>query len=75
MRLCEINSVLTFGLSGEGHVVIDSLPPGHGHDGDGVVVQSLVPVDVGGDRARRGEFVAVFGVLARLAQTFNNDRI
>lgn len=39
-------SSLTFGLGGEGHVVVDSLSPRHRHDGHRVVVPSLVTVEV-----------------------------
>lgn len=37
----------TFSLSGEGEVVVEGLAPGDGHDGDGVVVESLITVEVG----------------------------
>ena len=53
---------LTFGLSGEGHVVVDGLAPSHGHDGDGVVVEAFIPVDVGRNDTGGGELVAVLGV-------------
>ena len=36
--------LLGLDLSGEGHVVVDHLAPGHQHHGDGVVVTAVLPV-------------------------------
>ena len=43
------------GLGGEGDVVVDELAPGDQHDGDGVVVETLVLMNRAGNGTGRGE--------------------
>ena len=49
------------GLSGEGDVVVDELAPGDEHDGDGVVVETLVLMNRAGHGTGRGQGRALKG--------------
>ena len=49
------------GLGTQGDVVVDELSPGDEEDGDGVVVEPVVGMDVGGDETGGGKGLAVDG--------------